>query len=501
MSDTNPRRTLLDWPLAPICMALAFFLVSLLSAAISPFAVVRGVTIGLLLVVVITALVWWALRNVHAASLVAATAVLALIFPGQASQAGDIAERLSKGAPTAVVVALFVGFMGAATLLVWIVWQRWQRVDGLRSIARSVNGIALVVLILALANGALAGKLDQIALDARQGRSCVCPPPDQAAASVQPDVFLVLLDGYARADSLAQQFSFDNGPFLDDLRAREFDVAEDAQSDYLWTHSTLASMLNMRLVEEIPALDDVLAGREPQYPAVRNVINDNRVFQAFRGLGYDVVATATGYERTALRRADVFLDDGQMNEWEYSILRSTLVGAVLQVINPDFAAAQHRDRIRSEFEFLDELAAEDSARPMFALVHVPAPHLPAVFDREGNPRRVPMSSSFYADSAKERGEPAEEVAAAYRDQLAYLNTLVIQSLDELIRNRPDAVVIVMSDHGSAVHVDWDKPDRDALVDRTRVLFAARTPGFDAVFSHDHRLVNTFSDLLEALEDS
>jgi len=343
--------------------------------------------------------------------------------------------------------------------------------------------------------------VNQAARDLGQGRGCVCPPSAAGTEGEHPDVFVLLLDGYARADSLDRLFAYDNEPFLRALEERGFDVAEEAEADYLWTHSTLASMLNMRLVEDIPALQPVLADQVAQYPTVREVINDNVVFRAFRDLGYDVLVTASGYERTAIRRADAFLDGGQMNEFEYGLLRTTLVGEALRLVAPDFAAQQHRERILGEFRHLEELAAAESARPMLALVHVPAPHLPAVFDATGNPRHVPMSSSFYADSAKERGEPTDEVAVAYREQLAYLNTQVIRSLDHLVRSRPDAVVIVMSDHGPAVHVDWDEPDRDALVDRTRILFAARTPGFDGVFGDDHGLVSTFSDLLAALEAS
>ena len=41
-----------------------------------------------------------------------------------------------------------------------------------------------------------------------------------------PDIYVVLLDAYPRADTLDNDFGYDNSPFLDGLRAEGFDVAE-----------------------------------------------------------------------------------------------------------------------------------------------------------------------------------------------------------------------------------------------------------------------------------
>ena len=62
-----------------------------------------------------------------------------------------------------------------------------------------------------------------------------------------------MLDAYARQDTLASM-GLDNEPFLAALEARGFDVYRDSRSNYTWTSSTLASMLNLRPLHEIDGL-------------------------------------------------------------------------------------------------------------------------------------------------------------------------------------------------------------------------------------------------------
>ena len=54
-----------------------------------------------------------------------------------------------------------------------------------------------------------------------------------------PDIYVILLDGYPRADTLARLFDFDNGPFLAALEAKGFDVSAGSSSNYMYTELTL----------------------------------------------------------------------------------------------------------------------------------------------------------------------------------------------------------------------------------------------------------------------
>ncbi|MCA1570290.1 MAG: hypothetical protein LC798_08235, partial [Chloroflexi bacterium] len=60
---------------------------------------------------------------------------------------------------------------------------------------------------------------------------------------------------------------------------------------------------------------------------------------------------------------------------------------------------------------------------------------------------------------------------------------------------PEAVLILMSDHGPGV--EWHGTDTQNVDERTATLFAARTPGESNVFRTNQTPVNLFPMLLNA----
>ena len=213
-----------------------------------------------------------------------------------------------------------------------------------------------------------------------------------------------MLDGYPRADALQWAFDIDNAGFTDALGERGFNVATASHSDYLWTHLTLPSALNMAYVEQIPGMVAVQEGTAPRQPTLRWTVSNNPVFDAARAQGYTPIGVSGGFEEVATRQADVWVDGGQINEFEISLLNATFVAEILNVVAPDFASAQMRDRITYNLEVLPRIAAEATDGPVLVFAHVPTPHQPTVFGEGGSPVAVPLTREFFADSPIERGE-------------------------------------------------------------------------------------------------
>ena len=102
-----------------------------------------------------------------------------------------------------------------------------------------------------------------------------------------PDIYFIVLDGYARADMLAEHYGLDNGPFIRGLEQRGFQVAEASEANYTWTFLSFASTLNM---DYLPALlgrklDASGCDREHAYRLLR----DNRAAAFLRSRGYRYV--------------------------------------------------------------------------------------------------------------------------------------------------------------------------------------------------------------------
>ena len=71
-------------------------------------------------------------------------------------------------------------------------------------------------------------------------------PHDDAS---HPDVYYVILDGYARADALATHYGYDNEPFLDALRERGFVVADQGHLE-LSVHLPVTRLVAQRALPD-----------------------------------------------------------------------------------------------------------------------------------------------------------------------------------------------------------------------------------------------------------
>ena len=160
---------------------------------------------------------------------------------------------------------------------------------------------------------------------------------------------------------------------------------------------------------------------------------------------------------------------------------------------PSTGMAGIRARTLDELDALTGLAATPSARARFVFAHVPVPHWPFVFDSQCGPA-VP-SGEVEGGSGRHAGTPVTVAAAV--SQTMCVDRLVSDAVAKVIRAEPDAVVIVMSDHGPEEFLDWSAPNALGIWERSANLFAARTPGRTDVFPDDLLLVNLIPTLFNA----
>jgi hypothetical protein len=194
----------------------------------------------------------------------------------------------------------------------------------------------------------------------------LAPGPTAQPPADAPDVYVILLDGYARADVLEDTFDYDDSPFLDGLRSDGFEVADESHSNYLVTNLSVSSLLNYRQLGDIPALQPLIAnpGATEGGP-VHRAISGAAVLDDFRKLGYETVGVGSGFEQPAVRGADRFVDAGELNEFEIQMLRASIIPPIVTAIAPDAFSGNQRQRIESVFQTIEGLAADHSGRPRF----------------------------------------------------------------------------------------------------------------------------------------
>jgi len=314
--------------------------------------------------------------------------------------------------------------------------------------------------------------------------------PDRGAPGVAerpPDIYLFLLDGYSRADELERQFGIDNTAFLDELRNRGFDVDDASRTNYTYTSLTLTSLLTMdylRDVQPAPLAEGDLGQQ------LRDAMQRGAGRAALHTAGYEIVASAAGWEGTSLRPlADRYLDRPELTDFERALLARTWIPDVPPV--PQDLFFDHlRTRIDGVLDDAARLAQDPADEPTFTLVHVPAPHLPIAFMADGS--ETPYDSRQYlAGRPSEFGLTEEEYAAAYAGHVAHLNRRVLETVDVLMAADEPPVIVLMSDHG----YNGDSPVHTTAM--LHNLFAAHTPGRPGLLEPSPTPVNLLRTILGA----
>lgn len=317
---------------------------------------------------------------------------------------------------------------------------------------------------------------------------------DPNATIGRPDVYVILLDAYARSDTLAQ-FGFDNEAFLGSLEERGFDVYPDSVSNYALTTLSVPSILQMQYTHDFSVPISPTAPRQDRI--VWENTNHSAAVSNFRKLGYEIYSIAAHSAPAELRDVDHYLDHGNVNEFEgYLLQGASEIDVLLSIVDRNWLPEQHRSHVLSNFADLDQLAAQPHARPRFVWAHIMSPHAPLVFHADGSlyppPSCFPLACNLGAGDVPVLG--LKEFVKRYTEQVAYLNSRVSRLVDEILAQDARSVIIILSDHGSR----YDPADPD---EEFHNLFAAYTPGHPDLYQGVATPVNVLRLIFGAYFDA
>jgi hypothetical protein len=320
----------------------------------------------------------------------------------------------------------------------------------------------------------------------------------RVAGSVYPDIYYIVVDGYAREDVLLNLYDYDNSRFLAFLWSEGFYVAGESRSNYNQTDLSLASSLNMNYLDFIPATyGKKFNNRIP----LRESILHNEVVRFLKDYGYQVVAFDTGYDRTTLHSADIFADFAQedtgsavkspfgiyLNGFENLILRSSAMMLVFDapmfsenfkfVSVEDAQYSVHRSRILHNLQKLKQVPEmEDN---YFVYAHIIAPHPPFVFGPHGEWITPAGTYTLAREGTFYTGSP-EEYIEGYRGQIEYLNVLLAETITSILeKSNPAPIIILQADHGPGAFLDQHSNENSNYYERVSIMNAYYLPSHDA----------------------
>ncbi len=300
-----------------------------------------------------------------------------------------------------------------------------------------------------------------------------------------PNIYVVLLDGYPRRDTLMNDMGIDNGPFEQALADRGFDVYDDAHTDRRYTDLTLMNLLT-GTTEGVPL--DTAPASEVQW-LIRKALSDAPLPRQAQAAGYewDVIDSPAGHVTFS---AGHHVQHGGVNTFEDNMLAESVFGPIVKATLPYLLTDSLRAHFEGSVDSLVSLADPDAHR--LVLAHLFQPHLPFLWDAQGKPTKVPFfwpGVNIFAAQIETMGMTLPDYSAAMQGDLATLNPKLLAMVDAIVAKDPGAVVVLFSDHGSRYSLALKQTEW------YHSFLAARTPDHPQLFADDPKPTNLLRTLI------
>jgi len=316
----------------------------------------------------------------------------------------------------------------------------------------------------------------------------------------RPDIYYIVLDGYARPDVLKEMYDFDDSEFISYLQGKGFVVPASNHSNYPATPLSIASTLNMDYIQSLaPTLDG-----NPFRWLMEPFIDQSRVRTFLESQGYQTVSLSTNWTITENETTDHYLH-------AYPVMLSDFEGYVLgvtplkvfasllgNVVSPPTAEG-HRHVIRYDFETLASLPKMPG--PKFVFAHVISPHPPFVFDQNGNP--ADTGSTFTFQDANEFSGTHEEYRQKYVEQVRFVNEQLEKTITAILaESSTPPIILLQADHGPGMLTDLGSAVNTCIHERFSPFAAYYLPGMDPLsVPDDISNVNVFRMVLNDYFDA
>ena len=260
---------------------------------------------------------------------------------------------------------------------------------------------------------------------------------DVAPVAHRPDIYLLVVDGYANAGVLRERFGFDNRAFEDSLRHLGFVIPTVVRSNYVHTLLSIPSLLNATHLLDLRN-DPGPASTDPTVP--NYLVAHSRTVRFLAAQGYEYVFFPSHWWEATRHAPEA---DVEFKAWpQFRLLREMTRTELRRTLQRSSVLGQFKhdyeidaDYLRRTFSGLAHVPARP--RPTFTFAHLIDPHRPYLFDRQCRPASMGIR------------EASGESGQAYVDQIGCLNGFLLDLITTLLRDSPEPpVILIQGDHGS-----------------------------------------------------
>jgi hypothetical protein len=309
-------------------------------------------------------------------------------------------------------------------------------------------------------------------------------PSADVAPAERPDVYVLVLDGYGRADVLRELYGLES-ELPAALTQLGFNLAGRANSNYGQTLQSIASLLNADYLQ--PLLDQPNEA-VPVRQRLADLIARSRVLTTFASAGYRIRTVDS--ELSLVRPQGVDQRFGSwrsINDFDFALYAQSMLpilSALAGIPQGQAIRILHRDQILRSFDVLANAAPGPGDPPTLTFAHLLIPHPPFVFAADGSWVSSDDQAKF-ADGPQATGS-AESYMDGYRAAIRYTDRRLAEVIGEIIARSGQrrSVIYVQGDHGPASKLD-QVPAPEAYIERFGILLGLRVSWQEPTDLYDH----------------
>lgn len=363
-----------------------------------------------------------------------------------------------------------------------------SRSENFRSIFSMSVYAMFLVSIVQVANNYINANSDSISQSEFQ-------PISSKVAFKAPNVYFFMLDAYSRSDELAK-LDINNDYFIEQLIDNDFYVAKQSTSNFMSTPYSLQALYSM----EYPDLfiNDVNLRNEI-------ILGNNSVVNNFKLLGYQhirmgpnqaTITDCSGKEDHCLFRLNELDGNAAGAGSIYTeILKMSPLYSIPTRLFPElFYRNVYNKSTIGDAQLAWKKIQREIAAPFFLEMNVWQPHAPYLLNKECDP--IINILEYNVENLKKENANFGTAIRHYEGEIHCVNKQIISFINFINESDPDAIVIILSDHGHQFSTDlslnaesWSDESAKA---RSSNLWAAKLPEYcrNLMYS-DISPVNTF----------
>ncbi len=291
-----------------------------------------------------------------------------------------------------------------------------------------------------------------------------------------PNIYFIIPDEYAGFSSLKKYYNYDNSEFEDFLNKNNFTISKSSTNYFHATMECLANVFNFEFSTKN------IYNEESEFYCKEKVSN-GVLFRLAEENGYTINVAQTMQLVDYKSTTEIYGDKWSQTQDSESVIDLMVtpsmfvpftdrIRAILNGVSADYFEG-HSHIANQAQACIDPLLyfseSQNVGKPYtFNLCYVSNPHPPFFFDQEG---------SLYKDYSHLHDWVDRKY---YLNQLKHCTTLIQNAIDNIIKNDPDSIIILMSDHGVRDHYtgdsehEWMKPM--TVKDHTDILCAVYYKG-------------------------